>query len=412
MRAPALIAIFLIVVVDVLAFTLIIPLLPFYAERFGATPAQVGALVATFSACQLVAGPVLGNLSDRVGRKPVLFASQLGTFAGFVVLAKASALWMVFLARLVDGVTAGNLTVAQAAIADVTPPEQRTRAFAIIGVSFGLGFLIGPAASAWLATRDPVLPVWCAAGLSAVSALLTLLLLPKPTQRMPPQRGSFRGEQSPEPDTDRRLGVFDWGAYAPFLRRPDLRGRFTQFFLFAFAFAVFTSGFALFAERRLHTGDGRPFGVREVGYALAYSGLLGVLLQGGLVGRVAARVGDARLVSVSFIVQAAGFAVLAFTRDLPSLLLSATLVAFGNAPLRAGLMSLITRRVGSGEQGLALGLTQSLAAVAQVGAPLVAGALIGRGWLTAWALLAAGLSAAAVAWGDYAEDDAVTRTRS
>ena len=140
MKKSLLLPIYLIVMVDVLALTLILPLLPFYAENFGASPFVVGLLIATFAVCQLISGPILGRISDRVGRRPVLLVSQLGTFIGLLILAFAGSLWMVFLSRVIDGVTAGNLSIAQAYISDVTEPGNRAKAFGMIGVAFGLGF--------------------------------------------------------------------------------------------------------------------------------------------------------------------------------------------------------------------------------------------------------------------------------
>lgn len=410
MRSP-LAAIFLIVVVDVLAFTLIIPLLPFYAERFGATPEHVGMLVSTFAVCQFLAGPVLGNLSDRVGRKPVLAISQLGTFAGFLVLANAHSLAMIFLSRVIDGATAGNLSVAQAAIVDVTTPEKRARGFALIGVSFGIGFLIGPALSAWLVTYDMRLPIYVAAGLSLLSVIFTLVMLPAPTKREPAPAGSLRGEVPPGPSKpERRLGVLDWGAYGAYLARPEIASRLAQYFLFSLSFITFTSGFALFSERRFVTSDGRPFGVREVGLVLAYSGVLGVILQGGLVGRVIARYGEARMVRFGFVLQAIGFAMLAWAHTVPMLLAASTVSSIGNAPLRPGLTSLITRRVGPHEQGLVLGLSQSLNSIAQIGAPLLATFVIGRAWLPLWALLAGGFAALALLVPTHGDERAASET--
>src|ERR1700741_3310516 len=138
-KSSPLLSIFLIVLVDVLGLTIILPLLPFYAESMGATPAIVGLLMSTYAICQPVAGPPLGHLSDRIGRRPVLLVSQMGTCLGFLILAYAPSLWVVFLARIIDGLTAGNLTVAQAYIADVTEPENRTKSFGMIGIAFGLG---------------------------------------------------------------------------------------------------------------------------------------------------------------------------------------------------------------------------------------------------------------------------------
>jgi len=149
-RSP-LLAIFLIVAVDVLGLTIMIPLLPFYAEKLGASAEQVGWLIGIYALCQLFSGPLLGRLSDHTGRKPLLLVSQAGTFVGFVITAFAPSLWILFVARAIDGCTAGNLSLAQAYISDVTEPKDRAKSFGIIGIAFGLGFLIGPAISGVLA---------------------------------------------------------------------------------------------------------------------------------------------------------------------------------------------------------------------------------------------------------------------
>src|SRR6059058_1348652 len=195
MKKSPLFSIFLIVLVDVMGLTIILPLLPFYAESFGATPAVVGLIVATYAFCQLIAGPPLGHLSDRVGRRPVLLVSQMGTFAGFLILASARALWMVFLARIIDGLTAGNLTVAQAYISDVTTPENRAKSFGMIGIAFGLGFLIGPAFSGYLAQFSHVYPILAAAGLSFTSIMCTYFLLPPVAPHPAPEAGQGRGSR-------------------------------------------------------------------------------------------------------------------------------------------------------------------------------------------------------------------------
>ena len=178
MRKSPLLPIFLIVSVDVLGLTIILPLLPFYAEHYGASPAVVGLLVSLYAFCQLIAGPMLGRLSDHMGRRPLLLVSQVGTFIGFLILAYAHALWVIFLSRAIDGITAGNLSLAQAYISDVTRPEDRAKSFGLIGIAFGIGFLIGPAVSGILAKSDYRYPVFAAAGLSALSILATAVLLP------------------------------------------------------------------------------------------------------------------------------------------------------------------------------------------------------------------------------------------
>ncbi|MEZ4409082.1 MAG: MFS transporter, partial [Polyangiales bacterium] len=281
MRSP-LFAIFLVVLIDVIGLTFILPLLPFYAEHFGASPREVGLLVATFAAFQLVSGPVLGGLSDRYGRRRLLVVSQLGTIAGYVLLGLANSLAGVFFARVIHGAMAGNLSLAQAYIADVTKPEDRARAFAFIGVAFGIGFLLGPAVSGWLAHKNIHYPVFAAGGLTTLSMLTTLALVKEPPREAEPGAPPYR-TAAPAEGTGRRLGLLEWGTYVGYFKREALRGPLLQFFSFAFSFAMFTSGFALFAERRFHWGP------REVGYLFAYAGLLGIVLQGGVVAALVKR---------------------------------------------------------------------------------------------------------------------------
>src|SRR6266446_10496383 len=155
-----------------------IPLLPFYAEKLGASPTEVGWLIGIYAACQLFSGPLLGRMSDHMGRKPLLLVSQAGTFVGFLITAYAPSLLILFLARVIDGATAGNLSLAQAYISDVTEPKDRAKSFGIIGIAFGMGFLIGPAISGYLAQFDYRDPIFAAAALSATSILATSFLLP------------------------------------------------------------------------------------------------------------------------------------------------------------------------------------------------------------------------------------------
>ncbi len=382
-RRPSLVPIFLIVAVDILGFTIILPLLPFYAERLGASAQTVGFLVSTYAVCQLVSGPLLGRASDRMGRRPLLLLSQAGTFVGFLVLAWSRVLWVVFLSRIIDGATAGNISLAQAYVADVTEPEERSKSFAVIGIAFGLGFLIGPAISGFLAQFGYQYPIYVAAGLSATSILATYLLLPGGSQGGSGERAAGR------------LAVLDWGNYARYFKDPALASLLWRFFLFILSFSMFVSCFALFAERRF-VWDGRAFGPKEVGYVYAFSGFLGIIVQGGLIGRLVKKVGETRLARWGFVAAAAGFSGLAFTFRIPMLLVAAGVISFGTGVLRPVLTSLITQRTGKAEQGTVLGLTQSLASVSQILAPAVGGLLIGQGQLVAWGLTMAGLSAAAL----------------
>lgn len=377
MKRSPLIPIFLIVFVDVLGLTIIIPLLPFYAEKFGATPAVVGALAAIYAFCQFLAGPVLGKLSDRYGRRPVLLISQVGTFIGYLILAAANSLWLLFLGRIIDGITAGNLTVAQAAISDVTPPKDRVRAYGIIGVSFGLGFLIGPVISGLLVAYGISAPILAAAGLSFLSILGTYFLLPKVPQAL---------------DSTMEKGFFvKKTTWVRFLEHENLGIYLGQFFLFSFLFSFFSTGFAMFAERRYQWG-GHPFGVKEVSYVLAGLGLYGIVLQGGVIGKLSKKIGEVKLVMWGFLTCLIGYLLLTFADDLPLFAVAMIISAFGTGVLRPALTALISQSVDNTEQGLVMGVSQSLGSIAQILAPLIAGALIETDHLPLWSLFMVAIS--------------------
>ena len=369
-------AVFLIVLVDVLGFTIILPLLPFYAERFGASPMLIGALLAAYAACQLISGPFLGRWSDTIGRKPLLLVSQVGTCLSFILLAFAPNMTWVFLARILDGVTAGNISLAQAAISDVTAPHERGKAFGKVGVAFGIGFLIGPALSGFLSRFGYAVPILTGAALSGLSILATILLLPA-------DRTKTAKAQSGAP-----IKLIDLKQYAGFFNLPGLRLRLVQLFTFIMAFSMYTSGIALFAGRRLEI-NGKMFGPSDVAYILAYGGLLGILIQGFMMGRLIKRFGELTLVKFGFIALAIGMLVLSIANGLIVALLAATFTALGHGTLRPILNSLVSQSVGPQEQGAVLGLSQSLQSMAQILAPLIGGWLIEQRVESVWALAAA-----------------------
>ena len=383
MRKSPLLPIFLIVSVDVLGLTIILPLLPFYAEKFGASPTVVGLLVSTYAFCQLISGPMLGRWSDHMGRKPLLLVSQIGTFIGFLILAYANALWVIFLSRVIDGLTAGNLSLAQAYISDVTKPEDRAKSFALIGIAFGMGFLIGPGISGFLAQYSYQYPIFAAASLSAASILSTYFLLPggKPAAH--------------DASVPRKFTILDWGNYLRYFRQPGLAGMLWQFFAFTMAFGMFMTGFPLFAERRYVWHD-HPFGPKEVGYVYAFLGFLGVILQGGLIGRLVKFAGEKNLVRAGFVFGLVGLSALAFTYPIPLLLVVTAVATSGMGVVRPTLTSLITQHAARSEQGVVLGLTQSLNSISAIVAPAIGGLLIDHALLAPWALVAAGISGLAL----------------
>ncbi|MBV9265629.1 MAG: MFS transporter [Acidobacteriaceae bacterium] len=384
-----LLTIFLIVAVDVLGYTIILPLLPFFSEHLGASPAVVGALVSTYAIFQLIAGPILGQLSDRHGRRPILLLSQIGTLAGFLLLALSRHIWMLFVARAIDGATAGNLSVAQAYISDVTKPEQRAKSFALIGIAFGMGFTIGPAIAGFLARFGYAAPIFASCALSLTSILCTFFLLPRREIIH-----DYVLDDDPGPG-GKRLSLISWREYRKYFRDPVMARLLAQWLLFGFSFATFVSGFALFAERR-YLWNGHPVGVREVGYIFAFTGFLGIIMQGGFVGRFVKWFGERKVVRIGFITSAFAYAAIGFSRTIVQLLWISFGSSVGGAGLRPALTSLITQRAGRREQGVIIGLTQSLMSIAQIMAPLISGVLIDRLYLTTWAVWAGILAALAL----------------
>lgn len=378
-RSP-LLPIFLIVLVDVMGFTIVIPLLALYAEKFGASPLVATTIVSCYAICSFVSTPLIGRLSDQYGRKKLLLLSQAGTCLGFLTLGFSTSLWMVFLGRILDGITAGNLSIAQAYISDHTTPENRAKAFGVIGVAFGIGFMFGPALGGVLGHHGMHLPFLVAAGMSALSMICTSVLL---DNSLPPQDDQAKAAAGPG---GRRPGAFDFKLYAEYFRRPGLATLYTQFVVYIFGFSCFTSGFALFAEARF------GWTARETGWMFAYAGLLGIILQGGLIGRLVKKFGEVKLVLMGTLAGVIAYALLGLAETLALLLVAATINSFGNGVLRPVLTSQITQAVGRHEQGIALGISGSLSSLAMAFAPPAGGFMLDHGWLVAWTAIPAAMS--------------------
>jgi MFS family permease len=348
---------FLIVFVDLVGFGLVIPLMPFYAVRFAASPQEVTALVAIYSLMQLLTAPLWGRLSDRVGRRPVLLASLAASALAYLWLGGASALWMLFAARGFAGACAGNIAAAQAYIADVTKPEERARGMGLIGAAFGLGFMIGPALGGLLAGADPITadletPAWVAAGLSFLAFLGVALLLP---ESLPAER---RDGAPPRGRVGAVMGV---------LQRPVLSRLMLIFFLVILAVAGMQSVFAIWAMPQL------GWGPRQIGYVFAYVGLISAILQGGLIGRLTHRFGEERLLVCGLALIGLGLVALPFAHDVPILGAVLTALALGMGLMQPTLNSLISQQAGGEEQGEVMGVSQSVASLSRVLGPFGAG---------------------------------------
>ena len=345
MTRPLLI-IFLTIFVNLIGFGIIIPLLPFYAQTFGASPVTIGLLFAIFSLCQLIAAPALGDLSDRYGRRPVLIFSLLGTVVSFVMLALAHTLTLLFLARIVDGLSGGNISTARAYVADVTEPKDRARAYGLIGAAFGLGFILGPALSGVLAKVSYTGPIWAAAGLTLVATAMAWLWLPETVHRTQAGTGNpFR--------------------YLPeLLRRPILRRVLVIDFVYWFAFAIFQTTFALFAAIRF------GFDAPKTGYFFAAFGVLGAIVQGGFIRPLVARFGDRTTFMLGLAIAVIGLVSASLTHSVSMFALTLVPVALGMGLGHPTVSSIVSRAARGDEQGRVQGAASAVESLGRTLGPV------------------------------------------
>ena len=349
-----LLIIFLTIFVNLVGFGIIIPLLPFYAETFGASPFVIGLLFAVFSLAQLIAAPALGDLSDKYGRRPVLVFSLAGTVVSFVMLAVAHSVTMLFLARLVDGLSGGNISTARAYVADVTEPKDRARAYGLIGAAFGLGFIFGPALSGVLAHVSYTAPIWAAAAITLVATAMAWLWLPETVHRAHAGTGMpFRN-------------------LAATMRRPALRRVLLIDFVYWLAFAVFQTTFALFAAHRF------GFDAPRTGYFFAAFGVLGVAVQGAAIRPIVRRLGDKPTFMLGLVCAATGLVAATLTHSV--VVFAATLVplAFGIGFGHPTVSSLVSRAARGDEQGRVQGAASAIESLGRTIGPVWGNASLQR----------------------------------
>jgi MFS transporter, DHA1 family, tetracycline resistance protein len=350
-----LVIIFVTVFIDLLGFGIIIPLLPFYAESFGASAFTIGLLGTVFSLMQFLVAPLCGRWSDRIGRRPIILGGLLASAVAYVALALADSLALIFAARIVGGIAGGNIPTAQAYIADITTHENRAKGMGLVGAAFGLGFIIGPALGGILTRFGPATPMWCAAALCFANFIAAVFLLPE-SRHGDPERVSI--------------------SRSDLLRRAQRHGGLMPlllvFFLASAAFSGFEATFALFTERRF------DFNPERIGYVFAFIGVILSVVNGVLVGRVVPRMGERRLIPIA--IGLIGIALLALPAAHSVLALFAVCgtLAIGMGFNNPSLTSAISRLSDPAEQGGMLGLAQSLAALGRIVGPAWGGFLFDR----------------------------------
>jgi MFS transporter, DHA1 family, tetracycline resistance protein len=355
-----LVIIFITVFIDLLGFGIIIPLLPFYAQSFGASALTIGLLSTVFSLMQFVVAPFCGRWSDRIGRRPIILLGLLGSCIAYVALALADTLALIFAARILGGIAGGNIPTAQAYIADITTPENRAKGMGLVGAAFGLGFIFGPAIGGILTRFGPSTPMWCAAGLCFANFTAALFLLPE-------SRQGERGTQS--------LGRLDLWRRAR--RPPGFILLLSVFFLVSAAFSGFEATFALFTERRL------GFTAETIGYVFAFIGVILAVVNGLLVGRVVPLVGERRIIPFAIGTIGIGIALVPTAHSVPVLFMVCGMLALGMGFNNPALTSAVSRVSDASEQGGMLGLAQSLAALGRIVGPAWGGFLFDRAGIAA-----------------------------
>jgi DHA1 family tetracycline resistance protein-like MFS transporter len=360
------------VALDLVGFGIVVPILPRYAERFGASGLTVGLLFASFSLAQFVCAPLLGRLSDRIGRKPVIVISLFGTAIGSFVTGAAGSLWVLFAGRIIDGGSGASLAVAQASVGDMATPAERPRLMGLLGAAFGVGFVLGPALGGLASLGGVHVPFYVAGVLATINAVVAII-------RVPETRATAAAGATPVERGSR------WHALSPVLRRLAFIG-----FITTVAFTAFEATFALLGHHRF------GFGERGSAFVFLGVGIVLVIVQGGLYGRWAEKYGVHALYVGGLVLLVVGLALLAFANIWALLAVSLVLLAVGQGVASPSLTTLVSEYAPAERRGEAMGFQQSAAAIGRIVGPPLAGWMFDH--VGEWSpyVLGAGLSAAAV----------------
>jgi DHA1 family tetracycline resistance protein-like MFS transporter len=371
----ALATLFVVVLVDLLGFGMVIPVMALYAEQLGAADSQIGWLMTGYSAMQFVFTPVWGRLSDRYGRRPLLLLSIAMTALSFLGYALAPSFAWLLASRLFAGFATANIAIAQAYIADVTPPEGRAKGMGLIGAAFGLGFVLGPAMGGFLSRISLAAPGYAAAALAAANGIAAFFVLPEPADRVA---------------APRRAHV---AALLDELRRPGIRRIILIYFVAILAFSGMEATFALIAAHRFALDRS------AVSWVFAWIGIIVTVVQGGLIGPLTRRFGEKALLVTGLLLQGIALAAIPFAGGMPGLLVACVPLAFGSGLSNPALTSLLSRSARAEDQGGTLGFGQSAAALGRIAGPISATNLYQRVWLGAPYLAGAALMIVSAAIG-------------
>jgi MFS transporter, DHA1 family, tetracycline resistance protein len=355
MKKSPLATILLVVFVDLIGFGMIIPILPLYAKSFQAAEWQIGLLLGCYSFMQFLASPVLGYISDRIGRKPVLLVSLVGSAIGYAIMASAASLTMLFIARIIAGICGASVGTAAAYIADITPPENRSRRMGLIGAAFGVGFVLGPAIGGILSQFWTKGPFWFGAGLAFLNAIAVLLILPEPEKHVKRSEAAIPAG----PDVIDQTG------------RGGIPILVVTYFVAIAGFAIVTMIYPQVLDRRFSLSPA------QISMVFVFLGLVGAFIQGGAIGRMAKRFGDYKLAAAGLLLMAISMVIMPFAHNIPLFLLFTFGLAAGNSLAQPTLMAMASRLAASTAQGRVIGTVQSAGSLGRVVGPSAAGFMLG-----------------------------------
>ncbi|MGA2394979.1 MAG: MFS transporter [Candidatus Lustribacter sp.] len=362
--------------IDILGFSILIPLMPYFVKHFGAPDIVVGALFAAFAFCQFIGGPVWGNVSDRIGRKAVLIVSQIGATIGWTMLAFAPNIGIVFVARIIEGFSGGNISVTQAYVSDLVEPEKRGRAFAYIGAAFSSGLVFGPLAGGYLVAKYGfAMPFLLAAALQVVTLIVTVFVLPESRQKGSDEKPASWGDIKTSL-LDRRIAPIMW-----------------QKLVFSLGLYAWFSVFTLVLRAQF------GFDAAAASYFFTVFGLTSVIFQVGVVGRTTEALGDRVASNIGFVLLLAGFAIVPFAHTIPLAIVMVACFSFGLSLVNATIPALLSANAPDNMRGTVLGTASSLDSVSGMLMPLIATYVLQSAGVTPTVAITFGLTTVALIMG-------------